>query len=320
MRKIKIGILGCANVAKRHVIPNMIKSGNFKIVCIASRDINKAIEFTKIFGGDPIQGYSELLKRDDIDSVYIPLPTGLHYKWVMGSLKANKNVFVEKSICISYLEAESIINEATKRKLCVFENFMFPYHSQFDFVKNNISNGTIGEIKLLRSSFGFPIFDKSTNIRYNKKLGGGALLDAGAYTLMAAQHFLGFDQNILAYSSDNSDFEVDFHGSVLMINKDNIPSQLAFGFNNFYQNNIELWGTKGKIIIERAFTAPPEYKPTVIIENHIGKKQHLLPADNHFIKILNSFHKAIINEDFSFNFNQIKSQAFLLESVRRNQK
>jgi dTDP-3,4-didehydro-2,6-dideoxy-alpha-D-glucose 3-reductase len=320
MRKIKIGILGCANIAKRSVIPNMVQSGNYEIVCVASRDINKAIELTKIYGGDPIQGYSELLLRQDIDSVYIPLPTGLHYKWVMRSLRANKHVFVEKSIATSYDEALNIIKEASERKLCVFENFMFPYHSQFEFVRNQILNGAIGEIKLLRSSFGFPVFDKLTNIRYDKKLGGGALLDAGAYTLMAAQLFLGFDQNILASTLNNSDFEVDFHGAVLMINKDKIPSQLAFGLNNFYQNNIELWGTNGKITIERAFTAPPGYKPTVIVENKNGKQQHVLSADNHFVKILNSFHQAINKEDFSCNYNQIKSQALLIESVRINQK
>ena len=33
------------------------------------------------------------------------------------------------------------------------------------------------------------------------------------------------------------------------------------------QNNIEIWGSKGKIFVERAFTSGPDHFPKVIIEN-----------------------------------------------------
>ena len=317
MKKIRIGILGCADIAKRLVVPNMIASKKYEIIAFASRTMLKAKEYSEIFGGLPIEGYENLINRNDIDAVYIPLPTGMHYEWITKSLLAGKHVFAEKSIASTFKEVEEIIEIARKRKLCVFENFMFPYHSQFEFINKKLNEGIIGEIKLLRSSFGFPKFDVENNIRYSKALGGGAVIDAGAYTLMAAQFILGKNQKVIAATSNSNDFEVDFHGTIVLESESKIVSQLAFGFDNFYQNNIELWGTKGKLIVDRAFTAGPGYSPKIIIENQNEKREYVLPPDNHFIKILNLFHESIRIDNFYLQYDQIISQSRLLNEVRK---
>ena len=53
---------------------------------------------------------------------------------------------------------------------------MFIYHSQLDEIDNMISSGEIGDIRLYRISFGFPM-RAANDFRYNKALGGGALID-----------------------------------------------------------------------------------------------------------------------------------------------
>ena len=316
-KKINIGILGCADIAKRLVIPNMISSGKYNIVAHASRTADKAREFSGLFGGKAIVGYDALLKREDIDSVYIPLPTGLHYEWIIKALNNGKHVFSEKSITTNYLETKEVIDLAREKNLCVFENFMFVFHSQYDFVKQKISGGEIGDIKLLRSSFGFPLIKQDNNIRYKNELGGGALLDAGAYTLMAAQFILGENQNPIASSLEKCGQAVDFQGSVMLKNPDGIVSQLAFGFDNYYQNNIELWGNKGKMVIDRAFTAGPGFRPKVIIEKQNARKEYSLPADNHFQKILKAFSDSVSNGKYDSKYEQILKQSYLLTEVRK---
>ncbi|QBN19795.1 Gfo/Idh/MocA family protein [Flavobacterium nackdongense] len=316
MIKIKIGILGCADIARRLVVPNIIASNKYEIIAFASRDKKKALYFSSLFGGEAIEGYENLLDRNDIDAVYIPLPTGMHYEWITKSLQAGKHVFAEKSIATTFKEVQEIIELARRSNLCVFENFMFPYHSQFEFVNKKINEGNIGEIQLLRSSFGFPKFDIENNIRYKKSLGGGAVMDAGAYTVMASQFLLGTNQKLISATTNFSGFEVDFHGTIVLESESKIVSQLAFGFDNFYQNNIELWGTKGKLIIDRAFTAGPGFLPKVIIENQNEKHEYILPADNHFVKILNLFHDAIVCSNFGMQYDQIISQSSLLDQVR----
>ena len=57
MRKIKIGVLGCADIAKRMVVPNLLKTNKFEVVAFGSRSLEKATEYTSLFGGTPIEGY-----------------------------------------------------------------------------------------------------------------------------------------------------------------------------------------------------------------------------------------------------------------------
>lgn len=314
--KIRIGILGCADIANRLVIPNIIQTGKFDLVAVASRSMEKAVEFSNKFNCEAVEGYENLISRKDIDAVYIPLPTGMHYEWIINSLNAGKHVLCEKALAIDINETASIIALAKEKKLCVFENFMFVFHSQFDFVKQQIKQDVIGDIRLLRSSFGFPPFSIDSNIRYKKELGGGALLDAGAYTTMAVHFLLGQKQEVLASSLEKGNWQVDFHGSAMFKNETGIISQVAFGFDNFYQNNIELWGSKGKMTIERAFTAGPGFMPKVIIETQNNKTEITLPADNHFKKLLEKFAECIATNQYDFLFEQMICQSSLLTQIK----
>jgi NDP-hexose-3-ketoreductase len=316
MRKIRIGVLGCADIAKRLLVPNILQTGLFDLVAVASRSEMKAMEFANKFQCDSIIGYEKLLERNDIQAVYIPLPTGLHFEWITKALNSGKHVLAEKSLACDFAETSSIISLAKEKKLCVFENFMFVFHSQFDFVKTQIEQSTIGEIRLLRASFGFPPFNVATNIRYKKELAGGALLDAGAYTIMAAHFLLGQNQKVLAASLEKKNWDVDYQGSAMLKNEAGIVSHLSFGFDNFYQNNIELWGSKGKMTIERAFTASPDFSPKVIIETQNIKSEYSLAADNHFQKILNKFAECIVSDQHEYLFDQILCQSKLLSQIR----
>jgi hypothetical protein len=314
---IKIGVLGCADIARRQVIPNMIKTGLFEVVAVASRTEQKAVEFADAFGCEAIVGYEELLKRNDIEAVYVPLPTGMHYEWIMKALRAGKHVFSEKSLASDLSEVEDILALAKRNSLCVFENFMFLFHSQFDAIRKMLDDGEIGDLRLLRSSFGFPPFSADSNIRYKNELGGGALLDAGAYTIMAAHFLLGRDQEVIASSLENFGHGVDFQGAAMLKNSAGIVSQLAFGFDNFYQNNIELWGSKGKLFVERAFTAGPGFMPRVIVEKQNLRTEIILPADNHFEKILIKFHDCIKQGRVDDLTGQLLTQSRLLTAVRQ---
>lgn len=316
MKKIRIGILGCANIVDKMMGPAIKNLSEFDFVAIASRDIKKAIRFSEKFDCDAVNGYQELVERKDIDAIYIPLPIALHEEWAIKAIRNGKHVICEKSLSINYKSVQRIIKEAKSHKKVLFENFMFLYHSQIKKLKECIDNDWIGDIKCLRSSFGFPIFQEESNIRYKKQLGGGSLLDAGAYTIKLAQFVLGFESKILgATLTNHSNYNVDFNGGILMKSKSGIFAQLAFGFDNYYQCNMEIWGDKGKIILERAFTAAPGFMPKMIVEKQNEKSEYILTADNHFEKILQDFYDAIITSDFSRKYNEIEDQARLIQEV-----
>ena len=228
------------------------------------------------------------------------------------------HVLVEKSLACSKNEVQDLVDLANRNELALIENFQFRFHSQLQFLKGLLETNEIGDIRSLRASFGFPPFLDSDNIRYQKKLGGGALLDSGAYTTKIAQVLLGqgleVKSALLNYSSG---YEVDIWGSAYLANQfSGVNASLAFGFDHYYQCGVEIWGSKGKVSTNRLFTAPVGYDPIFVLENSHGIETIRRPADNHFKNMLEFFYKSTFQKDLRVSESlQNLDQARLIEEI-----
>ena len=316
-KKIRIGVLGCAGIANRYMIPAILETQDLELAAVASRTLEKAKAYTDRFGGEAIEGYENLLNRRDIDAVYVPLPTGLHEPWILLALQKGKHVFAEKSLAMNIVSAQRMLNSAKENRLVLMEDFMYRYHSQHGFVFDQLKQKAIGELRLLRSYFGFPPLD-SHNFRYDKVLGGGAILDAAAYTVNVSRLFLGNDLEVgfasLFYDRIR---EVCIHGSALLYSPaTGLSALIAFGFDNYYQCNYELWGNKGIIHCDRSFTPPPDFKPTVRISLPEGIQTFTLPADNHFKNIMREFVHCIQQQQYVKHQEDLFHQSRLLTALQ----
>lgn len=320
---INVGVLGCASIAERFVVPALKELNSlYHLEGVASRSIKKASEFSEKFDCNVFTTYAELVKSDAIDLVYIPLPNSLHYEWIKHSLSNGKHVLVEKSMACSLEEVIELNELAKSMKLVLFENFQFRFHSQLQLIKEIIKKGLIGKIRNVRSSFGFPPFADENNIRYKKELGGGALLDAGAYPLKIAQEILGAELYVDSASLHcDKTLEVDIWGAVqLKSQSSNVSVQTAFGFDNFYQCNLEIWGSKGIIKADRIFTSPPGRKAVITLINADGEKSLSTEVNNHFknllIELPNLFNDEIkLNHEYLANVNQARLIQEALEKI-----
>ena len=289
MSLVRIGVIGCADIARRSVVPAILNlKDQYALSGIASRTKEKAEEFASLFDIVPYTGYESLLNKDEIDAVYIPLPNSMHAKWIEEALAKDIHVLVEKSLACSFEEVKHLNELASSRRLVLLENFQFRFHEQLAVINNMVNEGKIGEIRCLKSSFGFPPFPDIDNIRYKKELGGGALLDAGVYPIKIAQIFLG--QNVEVSAANiwfDSKKNIDIWGGAYLKQKDGpMFAEVAFGFDNFYQCNLELWGSEGKIYTNRIFTAKPDFSPEIIFESSNGKNIINVEPCNHFEKML----------------------------------
>jgi len=318
MTPLRIAVMGCASVAKRMVLPAMQKTDAIELVAVASRTLAKAEEFAAEFGCEAVEGYDTILERDDIDAIYMPLPTGMHAEWAERTLKAGKHLFIEKSLAMNAAEAEAMIDLARQQKLAVRENYMFEYHPQQDTVRAAIGEQA-GTVRLFRASFGFPPLPDG-NFRYDVGLGGGALLDAGGYVLKAMKVFFpGATVRILSSSLTNGPSGADISGAVMAEITDGdivIPAHLAFGFDHHYQCGIEVWGSQAKISTNRTFTAGPAVTPKMVIETAGGASEVELPQDDHFKVILEAFAASVREQDFEPDYDAILTQARLQAEVR----
>ncbi len=316
-KKIRIGVMGCAAIAERSMIPAIQSlSDDFELIAVASRTSDKAKDLSSKFNCEAIIGYENLLNRQDIDALYLPLPSGLLHEWIPKCLNAGKHIYAEKSIALKSNKAMEMTQLAGSRKLALMEGFMFQYHSQHNHVKELLSKGEIGEIRFFSASFGFPPLGEG-NFRYYEKLGGGALFDAGAYPVRATFFMLG-DQIEVAGASIKrlNSSNAALYGSAYFQGPNGIGASISFGFDNFYQCNYIIWGSTGKLTVERAFTPGPNVKPRIIIEKDQNRHVIEAEADNHFEKALIEFKLAILNDGIKEkHFNEITQQSFTLSRI-----
>ena len=322
-KKIRVGIMGCAAIAKRSLAPAFAAHPSFQLTAIASRTAEKANEFAGQYGARPCS-YDELIASDDVDLVYCPLPTGLHAEWVAKCLQAGRHVLCEKSLACTYEDVSRLVELARERHLLLMESFQFRFHAQNIYVKQLLREGVIGHLRQVVVRFGIPPFPEgAANIRYSKELGGGALLDNGAYTLKAASYLLGDDLTLLAAMDDANRLDkdgvgddVDITGSIMLRTADGVPVQTAYGFSHFYQNGYEIWGKDGKITTTRAFTARSDFAAPVILETRTGRTEKTF-QDDHFAKLLTHVANCLADGLFEEEYRQNLLQARLLADTAR---
>ena len=335
---IRIGIICPSEIAFRRFLPALQKASNlFTLVGVAiaspdewfknlsdlteekmaekiSNEMAKAIAF----GGKVFIGYKTIIESNEIDALYIPLPPALHYKWARLALLNGKHVLVEKPSTCSLRDTEDLISIAAERKLALYENYMFVFHKQIEELNEIVKrNDTIGVPRLYRLSFGFPR-RSLTDFRYNKKLGGGALLDAGGYTLKYAGIMLG-ETARLTTAQVNYDpvFEVDVFGSATMVNEDGLTAQIAFGIDNDYRCDIEVWGSKGTLTSGRILTAPAGYTPTYTVKQNQEYTTYEFSEDDAFYKSLLMFAECIDNvKKRKDNYEILRKQSKYVQDFR----
>ena len=315
--KIRVGVLGCAAIARRSLAPSFYGHRKFELAAIASRKLEKAVEFAAQYDARPCS-YDELIASEDVDLIYCPLPTGLHYEWVKRCLAGKKHVLCEKSLACNYDQVSELVAVARKNGCFLMESFQFRFHPQNLYVKQLLADGAVGEVRGLDVKFGFPPFpDGASNIRYSKELGGGALLDSGAYTIKATTYLFGNDFQVrAAICGKHRENEVDLDGHLWLESPLGLVSSVAYGFHNFYQCGYSIWGEKGKISTTRAFTARADFPAEVKVENAAGVDVKSFKADQ-FALLLDHVAECVVKGEFESEYNECLVQSRILTQAQQ---
>ena len=304
MERIRIGVICPSDIAFRRFMPSLKKTEGFEYagVAVATREefsgateeilsweYQKARGFVESYGGRVFDGYANMIESAQVDAVYLPLPPALHFQWARKALEHGKHVLVEKPSTTCLKDTQELVTMAAAKGLALYENYMFVLHDQIQAVKDLLNGNELGEVRLIRISFGFPRRD-ARDFRYNKQLGGGALLDAGGYTMRLATELLGGDVELTAAQAGYLDgFEVDMYGSATVSNEKGMVAQLAFGMDNDYRCDLEVWGSRGTLTTGRILTAPDGFVPTYTLKKNQDVQTGSFPADDAFQKSICRF-------------------------------
>ena len=191
MKKLAWGILGAGGIAGKFA-EQLPLSESGRLAAVGSRSVEKAAAFAQRHGGAACD-YQQLLRRDDVDAVYVALPNALHESWTIQALEAGKHVLCEKPLAIRGEQVQQMFAAAKQHDRVLSEAFMYRHHPAVQKVISLAREGAIGEVKLIRANFTFHRADSPEDIRYQPQLEGGALYDVGCYCVHFARAITGLE-------------------------------------------------------------------------------------------------------------------------------
>ena len=187
------GVLGAANIARKNWKAIRL-AGNSTLTAVASRDPGRAAAFIAECQSDvPFPTppaactYDDLLRRPDVDAVYIPLPTGVRKEWVVKAAEAGKHVLCEKPCGITAADLRVMLDACKRNRVQFMDGVMFMHSGRLPLLRQVLDDGeTVGELRRIASQFCFsaPPEFMQKNIRVNDTLEPlGCLGDLGWYNL-----------------------------------------------------------------------------------------------------------------------------------------
>jgi predicted dehydrogenase len=188
------GILGTANIARKNwkAIRN---AGNSSLVAVASRDAGRARQFINECQAEaslspvPVAcgSYEELIRRPDVDAVYIPLPTAVRKEWVLRAAEAGKHVLCEKPCGVTSQDLRAMLDACRRKGVQFMDGVMFMHSARLPLLRQVLDDGqTVGTVLRIASQFSFRAPEEfyQHNIRVSSALEPlGALGDLGWYNV-----------------------------------------------------------------------------------------------------------------------------------------
>ena len=266
-KKCRWGILGSAGIAQKNW-QSIRNAENAELVAVASRDITKSQDFIDRCSAqvpqDPtpvaLGSYDELLARDDIDAIYLPLPTGLRPEWAIKVANAGKHLLCEKPCGTNLEQVDQIIAACEQADVQFMDGVMFMHSERLNRIREVMEDGeTIGKLRRINTQFSFcaPEEFLTENIRMHSDLEPhGCLGDLGWYTLRFILWVMNYNKPLavtgrLLNSSCRSDspksVPTEFSGEVLF---NGVSASFYCSFLTEHQQLAHLSGSKGNLRID----------------------------------------------------------------------
>lgn len=256
-KKIRWGIIGPGTIAKTFA-EGVAGSSTGELVAIASRNPERPGLGDGFPGARIVSGYDALLADRDIDAVYIATPHTGHAEWAIKAVRAAKHVLVEKPMALSAYDADVIFYEAKKAGVFVGEAFMYLFHPQTARLIELVKQGVIGDVRLIRSSFGFDMGGFRPEHRlFSNDLAGGGILDVGGYPVSMVRLLAGavsgssYAEPIsVSGAAHLGQSGVDEWASAVLKFENGIVAEVSCSIMANQDNTLRIIGSKGRIEVK----------------------------------------------------------------------
>jgi len=255
-QKLRFGILGTGNIARQFCLGCGLAT-RVEVAAVASRSSERSHCFADEHNiGSAYGSYEELLTDTEIDAVYVSLPNSLHAEWSIKALRAKKHVLCEKPIAIDTQQATEMFTEARRNERHLVEAFMYRSHPLIGEIKKTIADGRIGALRAIRANFCFQVKEPQGNVRFDKDLAGGAVMDVGVYCINFSRYLTGEEPDQIHAVGDFHRGGVDGLVGGCLHFPGGVVSIFLCGLTAQNDNSVVVCGSEGYLDIPFAWKPP----------------------------------------------------------------
>lgn len=245
---LRVGIIATGWIAEKAAYTLQRQSG---VTCqaVASRSLERAEAFAQQWGIPKAYGsYSELITAPDIDLMYVGTPHSHHYDVTMEAIQHGKPCLVEKAFMANYEQSLAIVNAAREKKVFLAEAIWTRYQPIVQTIREIISEGRLGDLRLLTASIGYSMGDKPRIMRAD--LCGGALLDLGVYGINFVRMFCDAKIEHIESQCMKSDTGMDLTNTISFNMAGGIMANIQSSACCVNDNQGTICGTEGYLIVD----------------------------------------------------------------------
>ncbi len=260
-RPIRWGLLGAGVILDRWLKGAMQAEGT-QIAAVASRTIETARRQADKYKIPEAFTYDEILKRKDIDIMYIPVPHMAHRDLALRAMEAGFHVLVEKPAGVTAKEWDEMTACAARNHVFLMEAVWTNCFPIMKRLREELASGRIGDVRNVQANFAFRVDDDYQGRLTDPAQAGGGLLDVGVYTLHFAQNVFGTSpEKLVSFASMDTDdlhLKVDEQCAVIGQYKNGALAVLQAAIRTAMPDTAWIYGTKGYIRM------PVFWKPSVM--------------------------------------------------------
>ena len=138
-----VAVVGAGNMGRRHMTAiNEVPLFALRTICDANTEL--ARERAEEFGAAEWTGdYAEVVRREDVDVVYVCVPAGLHADVVVAAAESGKHVFCEKPLALTLSDGERMIRAAQEAKVKLAVGFQHRFRKWFTYLHRLLNDGDV---------------------------------------------------------------------------------------------------------------------------------------------------------------------------------
>lgn len=260
MPRIKVGIIGCGQIAQSVYLKLLARLKNVELIAFAEPNFQRREAASLLVPTAlALDSYEQLLEIPKLDAVVICVPNLLHQEITVAALKKGKHVYLDKPLAADLNQGREILEAWQKSNVVAMVGFNYRFNPLYQATKQAIQSGCLGELISVRT-----VFSAASKIRptwkLSRKSGGGVLFDLGCHHFDLIRFW--FEQEVCEVFAQVRSLKSEGDSYWLELRLENdLLIQCFFSLNAVEEERVEIYGSQGKLMVDHFQSLAVEITP-----------------------------------------------------------